>query len=116
MGDEAKKQYVTVTGEGLTIHGWKMDTFLFSLSLGLPDLNKIKVTFHTGVFPYIEKHIETTSHKAWEPLQSRGAHIHSASIVLDGFYKPHNIYLDSGANSRYNPSLPTTVLIGEVDE
>eukprot|EP00971_Amphidinium_carterae_P134216 2659381-Amphidinium_carterae.1 len=23
MGEDAKKQYVTVTGEGLTIHGWK---------------------------------------------------------------------------------------------
>eukprot|EP00971_Amphidinium_carterae_P092602 1833914-Amphidinium_carterae.1 len=81
MGEDAKKQHVTVTGEGLTIHGWN------------------KVTFHTGVFPYIEKHSETTGHKTWEPLQSRGAHIHAASIVLDGFYKPHNIYLDSGFNS-----------------
>eukprot|EP00971_Amphidinium_carterae_P249291 4948483-Amphidinium_carterae.1 len=88
MGEDAKKQYVTVTGEGLTIDPW-------SALLGLLDLNKNKVTFHTGVFPYIEKHSETTSHKALEPLQSRGAHIHAASIVLDGFYKPHNIYLDS---------------------
>eukprot|EP00971_Amphidinium_carterae_P015528 306479-Amphidinium_carterae.1 len=84
-----------------------------SAYLGLPNLNKNKVTFHTGAFPYIEKHSETTGFKAWEPLQSRGAHIHAASIVLDG---SHNIYLDSGFKSRYNPSLPTTVLIGEVDE
>eukprot|EP00971_Amphidinium_carterae_P030652 603054-Amphidinium_carterae.1 len=52
-----------------------------------------------------------------EPLQSRawtrGAHIHAASIALDGFYNPNNIYMDSSFNSRYNPSLPTTVLIGE---
>eukprot|EP00971_Amphidinium_carterae_P149426 2962694-Amphidinium_carterae.1 len=84
--------------------------------LGLPDLNKNKVTFHTGVIPHIEKHSATTGHKTWEPLQSRGAHTHAAAIVLDGFYRPHNIYLDSGFNSRYNPSLPTTVLVGEVDE
>eukprot|EP00971_Amphidinium_carterae_P268744 5331304-Amphidinium_carterae.1 len=118
MGEEAKKQYVTVTGEGLTIHGWKHVTILVrhislqvsfvvanvqSALLGLPDLNKNKVTFHTGlvtgVFPYIEKHNETTGHKAWEPLHSRGAHIHAASIVLDGCYKPHNFLLDSGFNS-----------------
>eukprot|EP00971_Amphidinium_carterae_P268111 5319209-Amphidinium_carterae.1 len=37
-------------------------------------------------------------------------------MVLDGFYKPHNIYLDSSFNSRYNPSLPSTALIGEVEE
>eukprot|EP00971_Amphidinium_carterae_P148773 2949707-Amphidinium_carterae.1 len=70
MGDETKKQYVTGTGEGLTIHGWKQVTILvghISLQVsfvganvqsalqGLPDLNKNKVTFHTGVSPYIEK-------------------------------------------------------------
>eukprot|EP00971_Amphidinium_carterae_P239416 4752937-Amphidinium_carterae.1 len=101
--------YVTVTGEGLTIHGWKQVTLLVGAItmhvssivanvqpalLGLPDLNKNKVRFHTGVFPYIEKHKETTSQLAWEPLQSKGAHTHAASIVLDGFYKPDNIYLD----------------------
>eukprot|EP00971_Amphidinium_carterae_P301720 5994116-Amphidinium_carterae.2 len=131
MGDEAKKQYVTVTGEGLTIHGWKHVRLLVgrislqvsfvvanvhSALLGLPDLNKNNVTFHTGVIPYIEKYSATTGHKTWEPLRSRGAHIHAAAIVLDGFYKPHNIYLDSDFNSRYNPSLPTTVLVGEVEE
>eukprot|EP00971_Amphidinium_carterae_P270675 5371314-Amphidinium_carterae.1 len=126
MADEDKKQYATLTGEGLTVHGWKQVTLLVgvitmqvsfivanvqSALLGLPDLNRNRVTFHTGVFPYIEKHKETTSQLAWEPLQSRGAHIHAASIVLDGFYKPDNIYLDSSFNSRYNPSIPTTVLI-----
>eukprot|EP00971_Amphidinium_carterae_P166564 3300996-Amphidinium_carterae.1 len=39
MGEDAKKQYVTITGEGLTIHGWNfhrgsmlqflLDTFHF---------------------------------------------------------------------------------------
>eukprot|EP00971_Amphidinium_carterae_P205265 4074084-Amphidinium_carterae.1 len=57
MGEDAKKQYVTVTGEGLTIHGWKHVTILAghislqvsfvvanvqSALLGLPDLNKNK--------------------------------------------------------------------------
>eukprot|EP00971_Amphidinium_carterae_P113470 2248022-Amphidinium_carterae.1 len=28
MGEDAKKQYVTVTSEGLTIHGWKHVTIL----------------------------------------------------------------------------------------
>eukprot|EP00971_Amphidinium_carterae_P234304 4649386-Amphidinium_carterae.1 len=28
MGEDAKKQYVTVTGEGLTIHGWRHVTIL----------------------------------------------------------------------------------------
>eukprot|EP00971_Amphidinium_carterae_P232641 4616874-Amphidinium_carterae.1 len=100
MGDETKKQYVTVTGEGLTIHGWKEVTTLvgcislqirfvvanvqFAL-LGLPDLNKNKVTFHTGVNPYIEKVSAITSHKTWEQLQTRGAHIYASAIVLPGF-------------------------------
>eukprot|EP00971_Amphidinium_carterae_P017975 354255-Amphidinium_carterae.1 len=57
MADEDKKQYVTVTGEGLTIHWWKQVTLLVgvitmqvsfivanvqSALLGLPDLNKNK--------------------------------------------------------------------------
>eukprot|EP00971_Amphidinium_carterae_P164196 3254934-Amphidinium_carterae.1 len=73
MREDTKKQYVTVTGEGLTIHGWKHVTILVghiplqvsfvvanvqSALEGLPDLNKNKVTFHTGpvtgVFSYIE--------------------------------------------------------------
>eukprot|EP00971_Amphidinium_carterae_P262921 5215967-Amphidinium_carterae.1 len=54
-----------------------------SALLGLPDLNENKVTFHTGVLPYIEKRKETIGQVAWEYLQSRGAHIHAASIVLD---------------------------------
>eukprot|EP00971_Amphidinium_carterae_P257794 5117109-Amphidinium_carterae.1 len=81
MADEDKKQYVTVTGEGLTIHGWKMVTLLVghitlqvsfivanvqSALLGLPDLNKSNVTFHTGVIPYIEKHNKTTGRVTWE--------------------------------------------------
>eukprot|EP00971_Amphidinium_carterae_P067192 1330201-Amphidinium_carterae.1 len=124
MRDEAKKQNMTVTGEGLTVHGWKHVTLLVgrislqvsfvvanvqSALLGLPNLIKNRVTFHTGVIPYIEKYSATTGHKTWEPLHSRGAHIHAAAIVLDGFYKTHNIYLESGFNSRYNPSLPTTI-------
>eukprot|EP00971_Amphidinium_carterae_P027534 542485-Amphidinium_carterae.1 len=28
MGEDAKRQYVTITGEGLTIHGWKHVTIL----------------------------------------------------------------------------------------
>eukprot|EP00971_Amphidinium_carterae_P332816 6467163-Amphidinium_carterae.1 len=130
MGDETK-QYVTVTGEGLTIHGWREVTMLVgciplqisfvvdnvqSASLGLPDLNKNKVTFHTGVTPYIEKVSAISGHKTWEQLHSRGAHIHAAAIVLPGFYKPQNIHLDICFKSRYNPSLPTTVLVGDIED
>eukprot|EP00971_Amphidinium_carterae_P107212 2123906-Amphidinium_carterae.1 len=42
-----------------------------SALLGLPHLNKNKVTFHTGVFPYIEKHKETTGHVAWNHYNQR---------------------------------------------
>eukprot|EP00971_Amphidinium_carterae_P061965 1227089-Amphidinium_carterae.1 len=57
MGEDAQRQYVIVTGEGLTLHGWKHVTILVghitlqvsfvvasveSALLGLPDLNKNK--------------------------------------------------------------------------
>eukprot|EP00971_Amphidinium_carterae_P121432 2404787-Amphidinium_carterae.1 len=131
MGDETKKQYVTVTGEALTIHGWREVTILVgcislqicfvvanvqSALLGLRDLNKNKVTFHTGATPYIEKVTAISGHKTWEQLQTRGAQIHASAIVLPGFYKPQNIHLDSCFKSRYNPSLPTTVLVGDIED
>eukprot|EP00971_Amphidinium_carterae_P056813 1123239-Amphidinium_carterae.1 len=54
-----------------------------SALLGLPDLNKNNVTFHTGGRPYIKKRKPYNGQVAYELLQSRGAHIHAASIVLD---------------------------------
>eukprot|EP00971_Amphidinium_carterae_P205718 4082511-Amphidinium_carterae.1 len=86
MGDETKKQYMTATGEGLTIHGWKEVAILVgcislqisfvvanvqSALLGLPDLNKNKVTFHTGVIPYIEKVFTSHRTSTWTVASSR---------------------------------------------
>eukprot|EP00971_Amphidinium_carterae_P047539 936337-Amphidinium_carterae.1 len=96
MPEETRKQYVTVTGEGLTIEGWKEVTLIIgaitmqicfivanvqSPLLGLPDIDDNNVTVHTGINPHIER---------------------------KGLHKPNEIKLDSSINSRYNPSLPTT--------
>eukprot|EP00971_Amphidinium_carterae_P008372 165248-Amphidinium_carterae.1 len=37
-------------------------------------------------------------------------------MVLPGFHEPNEIKLDSLVNSRYNPSKPTTLIVGEVEE
>eukprot|EP00971_Amphidinium_carterae_P260480 5167900-Amphidinium_carterae.1 len=68
--ESARKQYVTVTGEGLTIEGWKEVAFVLgaitmqirfivanvqSALPGLLDIDDNKVAVHTGKKPYIEK-------------------------------------------------------------
>eukprot|EP00971_Amphidinium_carterae_P014178 279757-Amphidinium_carterae.1 len=59
MTEETRKQYVTVTGEGLKIYGWKERAFIVanvqSPLIGLPDLNDNKTTIHTGDKPSIDR-------------------------------------------------------------
>eukprot|EP00971_Amphidinium_carterae_P313163 6223849-Amphidinium_carterae.1 len=70
MPESARKQYVTVTGEGLTIEGWKEVTLVIgaitmqirfivanvqSALLRLTDIDDNNVTVHTGKKPHIEK-------------------------------------------------------------
>eukprot|EP00971_Amphidinium_carterae_P051593 1015544-Amphidinium_carterae.3 len=78
--------------------------------LGLPDIDDNKVTVHTGDKPYIEKFGKT------EQLQSLGAHLHTAAIALPGFHKPNEIHLDKTVCKRHNPSLPTTLIVGDIEE
>eukprot|EP00971_Amphidinium_carterae_P214101 4248914-Amphidinium_carterae.3 len=58
----------------------------------------VTVTVHTGKKPHIEKNglVE--------------------QFVLPGFHKPNEIKLDETINSRYNPSKPTTLIVGEVED
>eukprot|EP00971_Amphidinium_carterae_P132987 2633531-Amphidinium_carterae.1 len=81
-----------------------------SLLLGLPDIDENKVTVHTGDKPYIDKLGKT------EQLHSLGAHLHAAAMVLPGFHKPNEIKLDNTINTRYNPSLPTTLIVGDIED
>eukprot|EP00971_Amphidinium_carterae_P162088 3213058-Amphidinium_carterae.1 len=108
MPESARRQYVTVTREGLTIEGWKEVTL--SALLGLPDIDDDTVAIHTGKKPRIEKN------GLVEQVHSLGAHLHAAAMVLPGFHKPNEIKLDNSINSRYNPSKPTTLIIGEVGD
>eukprot|EP00971_Amphidinium_carterae_P311460 6190398-Amphidinium_carterae.1 len=120
MPEETRKQYMTVTGEDLTIKGWKAVTLIIgaitmqicfilanvqSPLRGLSDIDENTVTVHTGNSPHIEK-------KGWiEQLHPLGAHLHAAATVLPGLHKPNEIKLDSSINSTYSPSLPTTLLL-----
>eukprot|EP00971_Amphidinium_carterae_P198653 3942557-Amphidinium_carterae.3 len=56
---------------------------------GLPELDKNKVTVHTGDKPYLDKFGKS------KQLHYLGAHLHAAAIVLAGFYKPNEIKLDN---------------------
>eukprot|EP00971_Amphidinium_carterae_P320964 6380038-Amphidinium_carterae.2 len=71
MIEEARRQYVTVTGEGLNINGWNETTMVigkiimqvkFSVAnvqsplIGLPDMDLNEMTIHTGNDPYIEQY------------------------------------------------------------
>eukprot|EP00971_Amphidinium_carterae_P275855 5473703-Amphidinium_carterae.2 len=80
-----------------------------SALLGLPDLDKNKVTVYTGDKPYLDKFGKS------EQLHYLGARLHAAAIVLPRFYKPNEIKLGNTINTRYNPSLPTP-LIGDIEE
>eukprot|EP00971_Amphidinium_carterae_P257050 5103131-Amphidinium_carterae.1 len=67
MPESARRQFMTVTGEGLTISGWKEVTLVIghmtmqirfivanvrSALFGLPDIDENHVTVHTGKQPY----------------------------------------------------------------
>eukprot|EP00971_Amphidinium_carterae_P286555 5689068-Amphidinium_carterae.1 len=78
--------------------------------LGLPDIDDNNVTVHTGNNPYIkEKGLV-------EQLHPFRAHLHAAAMVLPGLHQPNEIKLDSLINLRYNPSLPTTLIFGDIEE
>eukprot|EP00971_Amphidinium_carterae_P350019 6491346-Amphidinium_carterae.1 len=68
------------------------------------------VTVHTGKKLHIEKN------GLLEQLHALGAHLHAAAIVPPGCHKPNQIKLDNSINSRYNPSKPTTLSDGEVED
>eukprot|EP00971_Amphidinium_carterae_P004103 81391-Amphidinium_carterae.1 len=123
----ARRQYVTVTGEGLTIEGWKEVTLVISAVtmqirfipayvqsalLANPDIDDNNVTVHTGKKPHIEKNGLVAQ------LHSLGAHLHAPAMVLPGpgFHKPNEIKLENSISSRYNPSKPTTLIVGEVED
>eukprot|EP00971_Amphidinium_carterae_P298683 5934034-Amphidinium_carterae.2 len=125
MPESARRQYVTVTGEDLTIEGWKEVTLVIgaitmqirfiaanvqSALLGLPGIDDNNVTVHTGKKPHIEKN------GLVEQLHSLAAHLHAAAMVLPGFHKPNETKLDNSISSRYNPSKRTTLIVGEVED
>eukprot|EP00971_Amphidinium_carterae_P352184 6492468-Amphidinium_carterae.1 len=71
MTEEARKQYVTVTGEGLNICGWKETTMVIgnilmqvrlivasvqSPLIGLPDMGNNELAMHMGNEPHIEQY------------------------------------------------------------
>eukprot|EP00971_Amphidinium_carterae_P350278 6491466-Amphidinium_carterae.5 len=111
MAEESRKQYVTVTGEGLTIQGWKETTLIIGTItmqvcfivanvqfplIGLSDLNDNKTTIHTGIKPYIEQF----GHN--EQLHLLGQHLHIAAIALPGLHTPNEIQFDNSIQKRYN--------------
>eukprot|EP00971_Amphidinium_carterae_P349871 6491273-Amphidinium_carterae.1 len=123
VAEESRKQYVTVTGEGLTIQGWKGTTLIIgaitmqvcfvvanaqSPLIGLPDLNDDKTIIHTGDKPYIEQFGYN------EQLHLLGQYLDIAAITLPGFHTPNEIQFDSTVQKRYNPATSTS-LIGDIE-
>eukprot|EP00971_Amphidinium_carterae_P292775 5812538-Amphidinium_carterae.1 len=96
MPESARRQYVT--GEGLTIARWK------------------EVTLVIGALTMQIRFIVANSTLAIEQLHPHGAHLHAAAMVLPWFHKPNEIKLDETINSRFNPSKPTTLIVGEVED
>eukprot|EP00971_Amphidinium_carterae_P174672 3462341-Amphidinium_carterae.3 len=103
MPESARRQYVTVAGEGLAISGWKEVTLVIgtmtmqvrfivanvqSALLGLPDLDENNATVHTGKKPHLEKN------GRFEQLHPHGAHLHAVAIVLPGLHKPNEVKID----------------------
>eukprot|EP00971_Amphidinium_carterae_P089886 1779508-Amphidinium_carterae.5 len=111
VADETRKQYVSVTGEGLTIQGWKETALIIGTltmqCIGVPDLNDNKTTIHTGDSPYIAQFGHS------EQLRHIGAHLHVASMV-PGLHTPNEIQLDNTVTTRYSPISPTTLIVGDM--
>eukprot|EP00971_Amphidinium_carterae_P287070 5698615-Amphidinium_carterae.1 len=89
MPESTRRQFMTVTGEGMTISGWKEVTLVIghmtmqirfivanvqSGLLGLPDIDENNVTVHTGKQPYLEKN------GRFEQLHPHAAHLHVAAF------------------------------------
>eukprot|EP00971_Amphidinium_carterae_P348431 6490484-Amphidinium_carterae.2 len=133
LPESARRQFVTVTGEGLTISGWKEVTLVVGhmtmqirfivanvqpALLGLPDIDENNVTVHMGKQPYLEKNAK------FEHLHRHGAHVHAAAIVLPapGLHIPNEIEIDGAINTKCDPNKPTTIVspykscVGEVDD
>eukprot|EP00971_Amphidinium_carterae_P155390 3081731-Amphidinium_carterae.2 len=114
MPESARRQYVTVTGEGLAIEGWKEVTLVIgtitmqtrfivanvqSALLGLLDIDENNVTIHTGKKPYIEKK------GIIKQLHPHGAHLHANAMVLPGLHKPKEVKIDRAVNTLTLQSL-----------
>eukprot|EP00971_Amphidinium_carterae_P000881 17174-Amphidinium_carterae.2 len=133
MPESARRQFETVTGEGLTISGWKEVTLVIghmtmqirfirvvanvhSALLGLPDIDEHNVTVHTGKQPYLEKN------GRFENLHPHEAHLHATAIVLPGLHTPNEVKIDMAVNTKYSPNKPTTIIspnkscVGEVED
>eukprot|EP00971_Amphidinium_carterae_P169736 3363104-Amphidinium_carterae.1 len=109
MAEETRKQFVTVTSEGLTIHGLKETKLIIgtitmqvcfivsnvqSPLIGLPDISDNKTTIHTGAKLYIEQF----------------------GNMLPGFHNPDEIQLDKTIHTRYSPTTPTALIVSDIEE
>eukprot|EP00971_Amphidinium_carterae_P298584 5932335-Amphidinium_carterae.1 len=88
MPEHVRKQYVTVTGEGLSISGWKETTLVIGNILmqvkfivanvqpliGLPDMDYNEIVMHTGAEPTIEQY-------GYQELSMKiGSHLYIAAL------------------------------------
>eukprot|EP00971_Amphidinium_carterae_P013108 258434-Amphidinium_carterae.1 len=89
MSEQVRKQYVTVTEEGLNITGWKETAVIIgniimqvkfvvanvqSPLIGLPDMDHNEIAMHTGNEPNIEQ-LEYQ-----EPAMKIGSHLYVAAM------------------------------------
>eukprot|EP00971_Amphidinium_carterae_P036685 721007-Amphidinium_carterae.2 len=121
--EEGRRQYVTVTGEGLNISGWKETTMVTgkilvqvkfvvanvqSPLIGLHDIDFNEIVMHTGNEPYIEQYGYN------EQAMRIGSHMYVAAMVLLGLHNHEEVRVASSIRTRYPAASQSQLILGEV--
>eukprot|EP00971_Amphidinium_carterae_P202911 4026712-Amphidinium_carterae.1 len=125
MPEEVRKRYVTVTGEGLSITGWKETTLIIgnlimqvkfivanvqSPLIGLSDMDYNEIIMHTGTEPTIEQH------GYYESAMKIGSHLYVAAMVLPGLHNYEEVRIDQAVQTRYDVHDQRSLIIDEIEE
>eukprot|EP00971_Amphidinium_carterae_P064393 1275356-Amphidinium_carterae.1 len=125
MTEEATKQYVTVTGEGLNMSDCTETTIVIgniimqvrfivanvpSPLIGLPDMDYNELAVHTGNEPHIEQY------GCSERAVKIGSHLYLAAKVLPGLHNHEEAKVAGSIRTRYSATSQSQLIIGEVED
>eukprot|EP00971_Amphidinium_carterae_P282069 5599240-Amphidinium_carterae.1 len=116
MTEEARRQYVTVTGAGLNIRGWQEMTMVIGEInvqlpvIGLPGMDFNDISMHTSNELYIEQYGYN------EQVIRIRSHLRIAAMVLPGLHNHKEVRVASSIHTRYAATSQSQLIIGEVED